>query len=344
MSGKIQVARIGKYILNAFIGIYAIATLFFSWLLYFGTPDNTIFAFIRSAYLVVLSLTMAICLILFLFTRNRTLFLLLLPNIAIVLTYLTPHLLPSFVTLEEDDSPIRIMTYNVFKLEDEQILDTYAELIRDANPDIIAFQDFSRIVHEGLRERIGDEYPYFEAEIRTGQWQSSQGVYSKFPILEAVAWVDEDLITTHPHQRLLLDIDDIEVVFYNIHPYPPIEWAGELEFIVYEADINAHAIAMQRIINRIQLETLPVLVAGDMNMSDQSLEYDRLSALLIDSFKSGGSGLGFTYPANNEFPELIRLDYIFHSDDFQTLTARVLEDSGTSDHLPLLADIVVQSH
>ena len=341
MSSKLLSADKRKNILHVLIGIYAISTLIFSWLFYFVTPDNALFAFIRSGYLLALIPTLVICLIIIAFIPNRTLLLLLLPNIAIALSYVTPHLIPSFVSTEDGNAPIRVMTYNILNPQDEQMLDTYADLIREANPDIIAFQEFSRIAHDGLRTRIGDDYPYFETEILPEWWQSGQGVYSKFPILEEIAWVDEDLNMTHPHQRLLLDVNGVEVVFYNIHPYPPIEWVSGFQFVITESEMNAHAIAMQRIINRVQLETLPVLVAGDMNMSDQFPEYRRLSAVLTDSFKSGGFGLGFTYPANNRFPELMRLDYIFHSDSFQTMTTRVLEDSGTSDHLPVIADLVL---
>ena len=341
-SSKLLSSGRGRNILHGFIGIYAISTLFFSWVFFFASPDNAVFSFIRSGYLLALIPTLIICLIILAFTRNRTLAWMLLPNIVIALTYLTPYLMPSFVAVQDEGSPIRVMTYNVLNPQDEQMLDTYADLIREANPDIIAFQEFSQIAHEGLRERIGDEYPYFASEILPGWWQSGQGLYSKFPILDEVAWVDEDLNMTHPHQRLLLDINGTEVAFYNIHPYPPIEWVSGFQFVVNETELSAHAVAMQRIINRIQLETLPVLVAGDMNMSDQFPEYRRLAAVLTDSFKSGGFGLGFTYPANNRFPELMRLDYIFHSDVFRTVTARVLADSGTSDHLPVVANIVLQ--
>ncbi len=341
MSSKLLSTDKRKSILHVLIGIYAISTLVLSWLFYFVTPDNAVFAFIRSGYLLVLIPTLIICLLIIAFIPNRTLLLLLLPNLAIALSYVTPHLIPSFVSTPDDNASIRVMTYNILNPQDEQMLDTYADLIRESNPDIIAFQELSRVAHDGLRARIGNDYPYFETEILPEWWQSGQGVYSKFPIVDEIAWVDEDLNMTHPHQRLLIDVNGVEVVFYNIHPYPPIEWVSGFQFVITESEMNAHGIAMQRIINRVQLETLPVLVAGDMNMSDQFPEYRRLSAVLTDSFKSGGFGLGFTYPANNRFPELMRLDYIFHSDDFQTLTARVLTDSGTSDHLPVIADLVL---
>jgi endonuclease/exonuclease/phosphatase family metal-dependent hydrolase len=38
-------------------------------------------------------------------------------------------------------------------------------------------------------------------------------------------------------------------------------------------------------------------------------------------------------------PALIRIDHIFHSSHFTALNAHMLNDSGGSDHLPVVAEL-----
>ncbi|MEA3341352.1 MAG: endonuclease/exonuclease/phosphatase family protein [Chloroflexota bacterium] len=69
-----------------------------------------------------------------------------------------------------------------------------------------------------------------------------------------------------------------------------------------------------------------------------------LSTHLVDSFREAGWGLGHTFPAtggrvwNIPHPgRLVRIDHIFHSDDWQAEAAWVGEWDGASDHRPVIA-------
>jgi hypothetical protein len=68
-----------------------------------------------------------------------------------------------------------------------------------------------------------------------------------------------------------------------------------------------------------------------------------LTTTLVDSFRAAGQGMGYTYPADGfgPLPPLMRLDYIFHSSHFQSLSARTLPSQGLSDHLPLMATLAL---
>lgn len=93
----------------------------------------------------------------------------------------------------------------------------------------------------------------------------------------------------------------------------------------------------------------PTIIAGDFNMVDQSADYDLLiEAGLHDAFRERGWGLGLTYPtgyarAPIAMRPFVRIDYVWHTDNFRTIRAWVGPNWG-SDHLPLLVDLGWESH
>jgi vancomycin resistance protein VanJ len=91
----------------------------------------------------------------------------------------------------------------------------------------------------------------------------------------------------------------------------------------------------------------PVLVLCDCNMSDQSTAYHDLDRLLDDSFREVGQGLGLSatrFLANRRvFPLMARIDYVWHSADFRAYAAFVADDSGSSDHHPVVARLALHA-
>jgi endonuclease/exonuclease/phosphatase (EEP) superfamily protein YafD len=94
-------------------------------------------------------------------------------------------------------------------------------------------------------------------------------------------------------------------------------------------------------------ETLPYIVAGDFNTSDQSLIYPRIASLMGDSFREAGFGFGTSWPvsaAQREtfgfLPPLVRIDYIWHSRDWVATQAAQGPPLG-SDHLALTATLAL---
>lgn len=324
-----------RNIINVINGIYAVITVVISYFLYFFAPATAFYSFILSVYFLFLIPTLIISLVFTVITLNKWIALLLLPNILIVAVFLMPYFTPKPGVALTNGEIIRVMTYNVKNQRDERTI--HANLIDEISPDIVAFQEFSIFVYHRWQDdnQLAD-YPY----IAIGEGSiPGQAVYSRYPILDEEVWIYEDASSAHPHQRVLLDVNGREVALYNIHPNPPIDWVGGAIFAANETDIANHSLAMQRLTQRIVAETIPVIVVGDMNMSDTFPEYQTLAAYLNDSFLSTGYGFGFTYPASTAFPELMRLDYIFHDNNFQTVDARVIRDTETSDHLPVVADL-----
>ena len=81
----------------------------------------------------------------------------------------------------------------------------------------------------------------------------------------------------------------------------------------------------------------PVLLMCDCNMTDTSEAYARLDTVLDDSFRETGWGMGHTLQPPQLFP-VQRIDYVWHTDEFEALYAYVGQDGG-SDHLPIVAKL-----
>ncbi|HEV2123650.1 MAG TPA: endonuclease/exonuclease/phosphatase family protein, partial [Chloroflexota bacterium] len=95
----------------------------------------------------------------------------------------------------------------------------------------------------------------------------------------------------------------------------------------------------------------PLIVAGDLNLTDQTPDYRRLRSLgLQDAYRVSGWGFGFTFPAIptqhvmhslRHFPPFLRIDYVLHSKQITPLRAEVLTSAPGSDHHPVIADVLL---
>lgn len=344
-SGKNPVLKAIDYFFSGIFGIYAIIILIVSYYFYFVPPSSAAGGFLLSGYYLLLIPTFFVVIIIVLLLRKWWILLLLVPNILIITTFLYPYYAPKTLTVaEQGATTIRVMSYNIQIQTSVEARDTFATLIEEKNPMIVAFQEFPDFNYFRWQENGQlSNYPYVAIGTVNGESIPGQAVYSQYPILSEEVWVYEDLSPHHPHQRLVLDVNGIQVILYNIHPFPPIAWDRGYTFNANSDDMYAHAETINRLIERILTETSPVIVVGDMNMSDQFPQYRQMSAILTDSFLETGNGFGFTYPAGRDVPQLIRLDYIFHSANFQTSYAVVLDDTNTSDHLPVMVDLVLEN-
>ena len=81
----------------------------------------------------------------------------------------------------------------------------------------------------------------------------------------------------------------------------------------------------------------PVLAAGDFNMPPDDSTMVALRSAFRFAFEEGGWGYGYTRPTRCPW---FRIDHILASPEWQVTRCWVGPDFG-SDHLPLLADVVL---
>jgi endonuclease/exonuclease/phosphatase (EEP) superfamily protein YafD len=83
----------------------------------------------------------------------------------------------------------------------------------------------------------------------------------------------------------------------------------------------------------------PTVVAGDFNSTRDSALHASLRTHLSDTWETGGRGFGATVHLLDRIP--LRVDYVYATDDFGVLSARVPE-VDCSDHRPIVSELVLR--
>lgn len=230
---------------------------------------------------------------------------------------------------------MRVMTFNL-QAPGEDAVTPLVEILEAGDADVIALQELSPAAAARFSTVLDDAYPY-QALHPQDYAHAGQGVLSRYPIVADDYWRYEHNQTALGHQRVALDIDGAEVIFYNTHPIPP--YAPGPGF-----NAEQHTQALRDVLSRALTETAPTVILGDFNMTDHFHEYRRIQESFTDAYKAVGNiGFGFTYPHDKwtGVPPLVRLDYIFYSPAWIGIRADVWPGSGTSDHAPLLAELAL---
>jgi endonuclease/exonuclease/phosphatase (EEP) superfamily protein YafD len=158
-----------------------------------------------------------------------------------------------------------------------------------------------------------------------------QATFSRYPI--KLISVEYEKGRT---QKMQIETPAGPIEIWNIHPIPPYLIPPE----EYDAQISALAADISQTKG-------PLIVAGDLNATDQSEAYRLLNHYLQDAYWETGWGFGFGYPAppytladmRLQTGPLWRIDYVFHNQHFIATSASTLTTSGGSDHFPIVVEL-----
>lgn len=234
----------------------------------------------------------------------------------------------------EGDLARSIMTFNIQAPEDA--IGSIIAVIRDSGADIVAVQELTSRAAARFDAELAELYPYQALHPRDND-NAGQGVLSRMPILDDEYWRLESLDTKLGHQRVVVDWDGTPVTLFNTHPVPPLTQRGF-------STVN-HTIELTDVLNRAEAVDGPVVIVGDFNMSEAFDLYQRFTERYTDAYAEVGQvGFGFTFPQGRFLPfPIVRLDYVFYDAAFRGVEARVWPDSGGSDHLPVLARLILDA-
>jgi endonuclease/exonuclease/phosphatase (EEP) superfamily protein YafD len=219
--------------------------------------------------------------------------------------------------------PLRVMSFNTWSknLDDERI----AGVILEVRPDILLLQEITPEVYGRVLARLRARQTPLHA-VYDGALM--QAVVSRYTIEPRAS-----MRSKGQAQNVVVRSPAGPIAVYNVHPLRSGGWQrryGQVASLLEQ---------------EILLESGPVLVGGDFNVTPHSQLYLLLSRHLRNAHDEAGSGLGFTFPSGARsfrgvhLIPLVRIDHIFVSGHFLALGAGTVGESGGSDHRPVFAEL-----
>jgi vancomycin resistance protein VanJ len=235
---------------------------------------------------------------------------------------------------------IRVMSFNAGSGPGGGEAQSVIDAIEETQPDIVAVQEVQGRALQGLREALAQDYPYQAAT-------SDVATFSVYPLADHVDFRLKD--SGYRSQAMDLQVEDRVVRLTNVHlQRTGPRLGGRRSIVAFVRDYEPGLLEGQvsELLDRhVRPVNGPQILTGDFNQTEWSRPYGMLTDVFRDSFKEAGRGFGHTFPSAVEVRgrelalPLVRIDYIFHSPDLAAVAAR-LAPSGSSDHVPVVADLV----
>lgn len=250
--------------------------------------------------------------------------------------YNEPNLKPRY-----DKKALKVMTYNVRSFIDDdggRCIDSMVKIIKAMNPDILCLQEmgFSDIADTLLE-------PLKPMPRSLSRVNLSPAIYSRYPIIRAsrldtlknYVWVDivvkdrnrEDTIrvfNNHLHSTAIRRDDSN---YIENHEYLGDDSLGKVRSMITRLTENNKVRAEQAdtLAKLVAASPYPTIVCGDFNDTPVSYTYRSLAKRLNDPFREVGRGYSHTY---HGFFDMLRIDYILYSDEFEALSYEVVDTWG----------------
>ena len=252
--------------------------------------------------------------------------------------------LPKIFDLEASGPTVRVLVFNLLWINRD--VDAIASAIGAADPDLVALPELTPAVDAALAERFGARYPYRTLHSLPGA-AFGVGIYSRWPFddlgsLQTGLGLRSAVVDVHTSQG--------DVHFLALHPRATLVSSESLEVFRRGIDESFRAREAQLAAVCHSLDewgTGPVILAGDLNMTEFSDAYRCLHRRLHDGYRLAGPGFGHTWPATDVgrglptwLPSLTRIDYVFYSDHWRALDGQVIRSETGSDHRPVVLTLV----
>lgn len=267
----------------------------------------------------------------------------LLPLLVVGLTWFGPYALPQ--TIERPSgAALTAASFNVWGGNSH--FDLINAWLRESDADLILLQE---VPPEYVQAMPPDILALYPARFHPGADAGNHGivVLSRHPIVATETG-------SYAH-RLVLDIDGQEAAVYAVHLTYPGTGPARIDVsnialrVAASYDNRPSNSQIAELLERLDREPLPYIVAGDFNTSAYTPTYRLMAKTMQDAYHEAGNGLGHTWPADRAIvnwvpgfvPPLLRIDYIWHSAHFRAVGARNGPPGLGSDHLPVIAELVL---
>jgi vancomycin resistance protein VanJ len=322
--------------------IWMYHTLLLIWFLAFSlTGDRFPWIALLNNMAVYLFLPLPITIAAAIYYRRRDLWLCLATGILFFILLWGKLFLPNFSQKTPASETLSVMTFNAYGFRESA--DEAISLILASDADVVCLQEVNHLLAKALEEKLSGTYPYQVLDPYNDP--RGMGTISKFPLVLTgdtlpLNWVGVP-------QIMQLDWVGEPVTIINFHMWAITLGNSDYLDVSYRTR-EAQALFLTNFARRESFQR-PVLLMGDSNTTAQSDVHRRLSTFFVDSWLAAGWGFGHTFPGQSNAEPLVtflgmrvpqwilRLDYIFHSDQFQTYEAWLAPYDGHSDHRAVLA-------
>lgn len=229
------------------------------------------------------------------------------------------------------DQGFSVASYNLQAHEKPEAVEAAAVVIRAVNADIMALQEITQAAKAHFETALHDLYPHMALYPATGSDDySGQAVLSRFAIESQDYWQE-----TMGHLYVRLTVEGRTLHLMNAHPAAPAD-----------EDTEQRSREIDHVLQYIEAHTGPIILLGDMNMSEWEADYNHVTGQFQDTFDAAQPKRRATFPDNfKEIPfipsalaaPVVRLDYIFFNNQLRCLAADTWPNSGSSDHRPVWA-------
>ena len=242
-----------------------------------------------------------------------------------------------------EGEPITVVSFNSWGYSESP--ETAQAIVASGTPDIVVLQELSSATAAVIDRDLAGIYPY-----RLMEPANRKGILSRYPLTDASDSLPSDLRWFT--QTAEVDIGGLHVTVYNVHLYATTVLsdlaAGRSVVDGLAGGAAAREEQAAALAQDVAARAGPVIVAGDLNTTDQSTAYALLTRHLDDAHRQAGSGFGHTFPAYRGsfhgvpiLPRAVRIDMILYSSDFQAVESRVVPEHGESDHNPVWATLIM---
>lgn len=279
--------------------------------------------------------------------------------------------LPFFKHYDKKENSIKIISYNAHIFYDMQwqfSLYNIIDFIKKEDPDIVCFQEYltsETVTGDSIAQLLSSTLPYhhfFYINPNRNYNAAGLAIFSKHLIIRnknivfeeksnGTIWSDllikGDTLRVFNNHLQTSSIDDKDRQFFTYDNLQELEdknalkqQFGKLTDILRKLKTNNQKRASQAdsIASIIKATPYRTIVCGDFNDVPLSYTYRRMKGDLHDTFKEKGKGYHYTF---KEFFNLLKIDYIFHSDGLRTINY-YSPNIPWSDHNPVIAEIVIE--
>jgi vancomycin resistance protein VanJ len=306
-------------------------------------------------------LPLLISLVLFLIVRARRSAAFASILLAIALVWFGPRFIPK-AQAASAGTVLNVVTFNSATRNQE--IHLRQNWLRETAADIVLLQEIRPADARDNIPALRDIYPYQFGSPESGE-RADNVILSRYPLAEtadinlsSTTWRQDDAADV---QRAVIEVGGRKIALYNIHLSSPSGYRHNFGVWVYRLripDFIAHTTVyyddrirngqIYELMAMWENEPYPLIVGGDFNTSEFTRIYQEIDAHLDDSFREAGYGMGFSWPVAEArnfpvyIPPVIRIDYLWHSPEFQTIRAEQAPYLG-SDHLALTAALAFDS-